>query len=302
MKYKPLISVIMSAYNEKEEWIRSAIESILNQSYKDIEFIIVLDNPKNNDLENIILEYKNKDNRIVYIKNSKNEGLVNSLNRAIMNVNGDFIARMDADDISFTDRIEKQVEFMVNNPNISLTCTKAIIINENGEQIGESKKYKDELTLMNALKYKNDVIHPTWMLRADVIKGTVIDGYRHVPYAEDYDFMCRLLLNKYRVYQLNENTLYYRLRKSGITQSKFYDQIKIACYISNLYKKDSKNGTNSFSYEEIERVINEEDNFILKYLRNKELNIFTKYVYKIFNKYGRKILINTLTCKIKYKI
>lgn len=302
MKYKPLVSVIMSAYNEQEKWIKRAIESIINQSYSNIEILIVLDNPTNIELDRIIQGYKDKDNRIIYIKNNKNEGLVNSLNKAIFHTKGDFVVRMDADDVSTIDRIEKQVEFMIENKNISLLCTKAVFINENDEEIGISKEYKDELTLMNALKYKNDVIHPTWMIRANILKGSYIKGYRNVPYAEDYDFICRLLLNNYRAYQLKENTLYYRVRQNGITQSKFYDQIKMACYISNIYKYDSENGTNSFSYDAINKILTEKESFILRYLKTKKINKLRVYLFKIFNKYGRRMLINTLICRIKYNV
>ena len=74
------VSVILSAYNEEERWFREAVESIINQSYENFEFILILDNPNNTLLEEIINEYCNKDNRIVYIKNEKNLGLVKSLN------------------------------------------------------------------------------------------------------------------------------------------------------------------------------------------------------------------------------
>ena len=77
------VSVILSAYNEEERWFREAVESIINQSYENFELILILDNPNNTLLEGIISEYVNKDNRIVYIKNEKNLGLVKSLNRGL---------------------------------------------------------------------------------------------------------------------------------------------------------------------------------------------------------------------------
>ena len=80
---QPLVSVIMSVYNEKEKWLIEAIESILKQSYKNLEFIIILDNPDNKKLDNIIKFYCKKDARIRYFKNEKNMGLVKSLNKAL---------------------------------------------------------------------------------------------------------------------------------------------------------------------------------------------------------------------------
>ena len=125
------VSVILSAYNEEERWFREAVESIINQSYENFEFILILDNPNNTLLEEIINEYCNKDNRIVYIKNEKNLGLVKSLNKGLEYAKGKYIARMDADDIANVDRLKKQYEFMEANKDIDLIGTSVDFIDEN---------------------------------------------------------------------------------------------------------------------------------------------------------------------------
>ena len=104
-----MISVIMSTYKEDEELLRESIESILNQTYKDIEFIIILDYPDNEIHQKVICEYASKDKRVHFYINQKNLGLTKSLNRGISLCTGDYIARMDADDISLSDRLEKQL-------------------------------------------------------------------------------------------------------------------------------------------------------------------------------------------------
>ena len=131
MKHK--ISVIMACYNEEKEWVRESINSILGQSFDDFEYIIVLDNPNNKLLRDYLEEIKKIDDRIKLIINDKNEGLVSSLNKAIKYSTGEYIARMDSDDISMNNRLEIQYEYLENNPEISLISSKAIIINENGE-------------------------------------------------------------------------------------------------------------------------------------------------------------------------
>lgn len=93
-------------YNEKQDWLTESINSILNQTYLNLEFIIVLDNPENIELKNILNEYKLKDSRVKLLINEVNKGLVFSLNRALKECSGDYIARMDADDISHLDRIK----------------------------------------------------------------------------------------------------------------------------------------------------------------------------------------------------
>ena len=104
-----LISVVMSVYNEKIEWIKDSVKSILGQSYTNIEFIIVIDNPG---LDREVKEYLENtaktDGRVVLLQNKENVGLAKSLNRGIAAANGAYIARMDADDISEKNRLDLQ--------------------------------------------------------------------------------------------------------------------------------------------------------------------------------------------------
>ena len=109
------ISVIMSIYSEKEEWIKESIDSILSQTFRDFEFIIINDNPKRKENENLLLEYSQKDNRIIVITNKENIGLTKSLNKGLSIAKGKYIARMDADDISFPTRFQKQIDFLDKN-------------------------------------------------------------------------------------------------------------------------------------------------------------------------------------------
>ncbi len=112
----PKISVVMPVYNTKEEWLREAIESILNQSYKDFEFIII-DDGSDKSIEPIVNSYN--DDRIVFIRQN-NQGIARSLNSGFKIAKGEYIARMDSDDISMPERFEKQVTFLDNNPQITV--------------------------------------------------------------------------------------------------------------------------------------------------------------------------------------
>lgn len=109
----------MPVYNTKEEWLREAIESILNQTYKDFEFIILNDGSTNN-AEEVILSYK--DERIKYIKH-ENCGIAKTLNKGLDIAKGEYIARMDSDDISLPERFEKQIDFLEKNNDISILGT-----------------------------------------------------------------------------------------------------------------------------------------------------------------------------------
>ena len=137
-----LVSVLMSTYNESELELRLAIESILNQTYRNIEFIIVSDNPQNTMLQNIINEYQKKDRRIKVILNNENLGLPRSLNKGIEQARGKYIARMDADDISLPNRIEEEMDFMLIN---NLDMVAALQINIDAVSYTHLDVYKRQL-------------------------------------------------------------------------------------------------------------------------------------------------------------
>ena len=123
----------MPVFNSNEGYLREAIESILSQTYTNVEFIILNDASTNVDLEKIILSYN--DPRIVYIKNNENKGISFSRNRLIEESNGTFWATMDHDDISAPDRLEKQVSFLEKHPNVDVVgCWMQFINQKNIEK------------------------------------------------------------------------------------------------------------------------------------------------------------------------
>ena len=119
----PLISVIMSVYNEPESILRAAVESILKQTFRDFEFIIVMDSPENETNKSVLAEYAKADDRLNLLFNEKNEGLTFSLNRALQYAKGMYIARMDADDVSLPLRLELQKDWLEKNYEKSLDKT-----------------------------------------------------------------------------------------------------------------------------------------------------------------------------------
>ena len=140
---KPLISVIMSTYREDEQFLRKAIESILIQTYTEFEFLIVADDPKNNELIEILREYEKKDARIHIYINKKNMGLANSLNALLKVAQGEFIARMDADDISMPDRLENQIVYMRQHQADVISCDVDVIDENEKSAIGRSENKKE---------------------------------------------------------------------------------------------------------------------------------------------------------------
>ena len=117
-KGNPKVSVVVPA-NNAERYISEAIESVLNQTFEDYELIIVNDGSTDR-TEDIILDYQKMDPRIIYLKNEENLRICRTLNRGLEAARGDYIARMDADDWSYPARLEKQLDYMRNNPDVVL--------------------------------------------------------------------------------------------------------------------------------------------------------------------------------------
>ena len=165
----PHVSVVMSVYNESEEYLRKSIESILNQTYTDFEFIIILDNPDNKKAKDILKEYENKDGRIILLENEKNMGLAPSLNRGVKVARGKYIARMDADDIALPERFEKQLYFLENNQDYAVCFTQVFFIDEDGNLLDrENSDVMTDEQIRKVIFIHNPLHHPTAMIRKHV--------------------------------------------------------------------------------------------------------------------------------------
>ena len=231
-----LVSIIMSTYKEEEIFLRQAIESILNQSYKDFEYIIILDNPDNNLHIRIIKEYANLDKRIKFYVNEKNMGLTASLNKGLGLAKGKYICRMDADDISINKRIENQKRYLEEN-NYDLTGGISQMIDENGKSIYSIKKVPTNMDkIKKALRYNQIISHPTWFGKKEVFEK--LNGYRNMPLCEDYDFTLRAVLNGYKISNIDETVLKYRMTSSSISRSNLYEQYLFARFITKKYSKN----------------------------------------------------------------
>lgn len=221
-----LVSVIMSTYNETESELSSSVFSILNQTYKNIEFIIINDNPNND----ILVKFFEKisDNRIKIINNERNIGLVESLNRALKICHGSYIARMDADDISYYNRIHDQVVFL-EKYNYDLVGSSVDLIDEHSHFLKHQYVPQNTAVLLRKLKRKNILPHPTWLGKRELFYE--LHGYRNIPSCEDYDFILRAMRQNKRIGCTNSVLLKYRIRSTSITQSNYSRQYVLSKYL-----------------------------------------------------------------------
>lgn len=209
----PEITVLMPVYNG-EKYLRPAIESILNQTFSDFEFLIINDGSTDNS-ESIILSYK--DERIRYVKNENNLKLIKTLNKGISLSRGKYIARMDCDDISFPIRFEKQIEALRNNPELDGVC-------------GRSYDLYHDLSIRRNLRFlplhsaafrfisqfEVSFIHPSLMVKTAVLQKEPFKDDESALNIEDMELGSRLSSKGYNIENLNTFLIYYRKNIEGV--------------------------------------------------------------------------------------
>lgn len=228
-------SVIMATYKESIECLKQSIESIINQTYNDFEFIIILDNPDNKEHIAFINDYVCKDERIKFYINDKNMGLTNTLNRGLKLAEGKYICRMDADDISELYRMGHQKKYLEEN-DFDLIGGISQMIDEDGNTIYSIKKVPTNFKkIKKCIKYNQVISHPTWFGKKEVFDK--LNGYRNMPLCEDYDFTLRAILQGFKISNVNECVLKYRMTKDSISRSNLFEQYLFARYITKQYSE-----------------------------------------------------------------
>ena len=228
------ITVLMPVYNA-EKFLREAIDSILNQTFKDFEFLIIND-ASTDKSKQIILSYH--DSRIRYCENKINLGVAKTLNKGLKISKGEYIARMDADDISLPDRLEKQVEFMNKNQNVGLLGSSWYVIDEAGKKIQFSQAYKGKQSV-------HFMCHGSVMIRKMCFKKTGF--YRDLlEPAEDYDLWLRFSEN-YEVTNLEARLYKYRVHNNSISLTRKEEQDLKAALALKMAEERKKTGQDRLS-------------------------------------------------------
>lgn len=200
----PRISVIMSEFNTPEPFLRQAIESVLRQSFRDFEFIIVNDNSLSR-LSTVVRSYN--DPRVTVIDNGRNIGFAPSLNRALHGARADLVARMDSDDSVDERHLETLYSFVVAHPEYSVVSTRAMEVNDDGHSMINGRPGEKTKT---QVVHGDTPIHPASILRRQDVLD--VGGYpEQYVRAEDLALWCELLLAGKRLYVLPDVTHTYRV-------------------------------------------------------------------------------------------
>lgn len=282
-----LVSVIMSVYNS-EDYLEGCINSILNQSYSNFQLIII-DDASSDRSKQIIKNFEKKDGRIVAFYNTHNKGLTYNLNRAIEASEGEFIARMDSDDISVRDRFEKQVDYLNKHDDVDICGSWAYIIDSNSKLRYCAKRKVNDDMIKAQLIFGNPMTHPSVMIRRSALDSTHYDeSFRTM---QDYKLWVDLY--SHRFHNIPEFLLLYRINDKGVSKTgrkKVEERIKTAerIYQSlfqklgiNLSRNDmilftrSMHALDKFnSYREAKRAIS-----IIKHVDKMLINSDVRYAY-----------------------
>lgn len=236
-----LVSVILPVYREPCEFITKSIISILNQTYNDIELIIILDTGVDNDLYKsqydcivaVVDKYAETKKNIKIVVNEKNLGPSQTINRGIYESRGRYIAIMHADDIAHPERIEKQVKFLMTNDKFDMCCSRVFYIDKYDKVLGESKY----VSISEIPKYLycglNPFTHASWLAKREFFLD--LGGYRDIAPVEDYDLLCRAFISGKRFVMVDEVLLYSRIHETETRLSNAFRML-IPCMVIKTSK------------------------------------------------------------------
>lgn len=245
------ISILMTTYNVAP-YIEESVQSVLAQTYEDFELIIV-DNISSDGTYEKLLEFQKKDPRIHLIQSRERCGIGKALNDILPLATGDFIARADGDDVPMPTWLENLKNYLDTHLDVALVGSNAISINEMDE-ILSYKRYPQSPTFVKKCnKIMSSVIHPIWLARTEMYKR--LNGYRDLPFAEDYDFLLRGENLGYRYANVPEFLLKKRMRQNNAGNRDGLAQEKLVRYIKRLHRLEKRKKQDMLSVEKLPKLM-----------------------------------------------
>ena len=221
LKNNPLLSVVMPVYNA-EQYITQAVESILNQTYKKFEFIIV-DDTSTDSTYKILRDFKEKDERISLIRNKENLGVTKSLNKAIAKALGKYIVRMDADDWSYPERFKLQMTLMEKNPKVVVSGSYVEVCDSKLKTKYVRKYNIDDSSIRRHLFRYSPFAHPATIWKAETLKNERYNEVINV--SQDYELYFRIgKIGKFM--NLDKPLLKLRMHEQSISTTMSNAQLK----------------------------------------------------------------------------
>lgn len=209
-------TIILPVYNA-ERYLKQCIQSIVNQTYKDFELIVV-DDASTDSTSQILKEFAKKDSRIQLHRNTANQGVAYTMNKAISFANGQYITIMNADDIMLPERLKLSIKFLKANPNYICTGTQVDLINNKDEVVGHKEFPTSHEKIYNSMLTINPVQHSSMTINKDLLPEDFTFYNNNYRVSEDLDLLTRL--QKYgKLHNLPETLIQYRIHDESLTQT-----------------------------------------------------------------------------------
>ena len=293
-KESPLVSFIVAVYNEQDHILKS-INSIIDQTYNHLE-IIVVDDCSNDQTKNILASIK--DERLKVIRNDENLGLTKSLNIAIQHTNGQYLARQDSDDYSAAHRIETQLSFIKDNPNVKLVGSNYFVV----DYIGKNIKTSNNLPVTDReirfySIFDNPFVHSTVLIDSSIVDKSRPFYNEDYKTSQDYELWLRII-EEHSTFNINEKLVYFRFHNRSLSSS--YNQQSFSLIrkllLGNFEKYLGEKSLNKF----VEVWINL--NFESKKISINSLGLIFKTIDKVYEKQDFEKFPNDKLKRIKRKL
>ncbi|MDT0647438.1 glycosyltransferase family 2 protein [Zunongwangia sp. F260] len=243
-----LVSVCIPVYN-REKFIKNAIESVLNQTYQNFEIIVVDDGSKD---DSIFIVESFSDERIKLFKNKVNKGVVFTRNRYLEEASGDYIAILDSDDFWLPTKLEKQINFLNENPEYGICGTWAIRKSINGECIWKYPISDEEIRAR--LLWGSSMVHSSMVIKSSIIRNNSFKYCNSVKQAEDYDLLRQVANTKSKLCNLSEVLVEYNEHNAQFTTTAKQEQIEESFKISLKYIDDLKVYLDAIQFSAFKKV------------------------------------------------
>lgn len=219
---KPDITVLTSVFNEDKQFLKESVQSVLCQTYENFEYIIIDDGSSDMECHSMLEHLSRQDTRIRLLRNTKNIGLTRSLNRGLQEARGHYLARIDSDDLSAPNRLERQLTFMEQHPDHALIGSWAYIINQDDEIIEEKKFFVSSEDIQKHILSFNFFTHSSLFFRTDIVQRA--GGYTPaIEHAQDYDLILKFASN-HKLANIDEFLCFYRITPKSISESRYKKQ------------------------------------------------------------------------------
>lgn len=299
MQTKKLISVLIPVFNV-EKYLDEALNSIESQTYDNIEIILINDCSSDR-TESICLEHKKKNNNIIYYKNENNLGIAESLNKALSLSNGEYIVRMDGDDISLENRIQTMFDFLEKNQHIDIVGTSTITIDENGNEIGHYYPIEKHNEILKTIYWASPLLH-IWMCKKEIYNDV---GFYKFPPIEDYDFLLRAIDKGKILHNIQEPLYKVRLRNGNTADTYGFKQLEFFELVGKLHKKgklsnlkplNKQNTLQEYLYQKSRSLYQKGVSFLKK--KKPILGIILLLTSGIISSYQRRYLYRRIRLKL----